>query len=124
MTNAERSINQKESIDFIYEALQLEGVKVTKTLIDKVLDKSRDLAINALIEGSEIKVRGLGTLAIRDHAETPYKVPKKDPVTGAVLVGEFIEGVTPAGKHILFVESDSLLDAMNGVTVNPENPLL
>jgi len=121
-TNAEKSINQKESVDFIYEALKLEGVKVTKTLIDAVLDKSRDLAINALIEGSEIKVRGLGTLAIREHKERPFRTPIMN--EDGTHSGNWKEGVSPAGKHILFVESDKLLDAMNDLVPSTDNPLL
>lgn len=121
-TNAESSINQKESVDFIYEALKIEGVKVTKTLIDKVLDKSRDLAINALVEGSEIKIRGLGTLAIRTHEASAFKTPILD--VNGVATGEFRTGTTPAGKHILFVESDSLLEAMNSDAPSQDNPLL
>lgn len=110
-TNAERSINQKESVDFIHEALKAEGKDVTKADIDRVLDKARDLSINALIQGKDIKVRGLGTLKVSEHQERNYKLP--DGTTGTA----------PAGVHVLFVESDSLLDAMNGA-VNSENPLM
>lgn len=122
MTNAERSINQKESVDFIHEALKVEGHDITKADIDRVLDKARDLSINALIQGSDIKVRGLGTLAIREHKERPYKTPVLN--ADGTFSGTWKEGVTPAGKHVEFVESDSLLDSMNDVVPTSGNPLL
>ncbi len=106
-SNADSSINQKESIDFIHESLTKEGVKITKTDIDRVLDKSRDLAINALIMGQDIKVRGLGTLKVVPHEARPYTLP------------DGTKGVKEAGVHVRFVESDSLLDAMNNTSVNP-----
>lgn len=121
VTNADRSINQKESVDFIHEALEAEGVEVTKTLIDKVLDKARDLSINALIQGQDIKVRGLGTLAIREHKERPFKTPVLD--EDGNHTGEWKEGITPAGVHVQFVESDSLLESMNEAT-GSDNPLM
>lgn len=121
-TNAETSINQKESVDFIHEALKVEGHDITKADIDRVLDKARDLSINALIQGKDIKVRGLGTLAIREHKERPYKTPVLD--ANGVFTGTWKEGVTPAGLHVEFVESDSLLDSMNEAPSSSENPLL
>ncbi len=119
--NARNSINQGESIDFIHEALEAEGIKITKADIDRVLDKARDLSINALVQGQAIKIRGLGTLEIREHKARPYKTPVLD--ADGKHTGEWKEGTTPAGKHVEFVESDSLLDAMNK-KVNPENPLM
>jgi len=107
MPNATESINQKESIDFIHESLKLDGFDVTKVSIDRVLDKSRDLAVNALITGQDIKVRGLGTLKVVPHQERAYTLP--DGTTGTA----------PAGVHVLFVESDALLTAMNNA-----NPLI
>ncbi|MBL0702563.1 MAG: HU family DNA-binding protein [Sulfurospirillum sp.] len=101
MSNAIESVNQKESIDAIYVSLKNDGHDVTKADIDRVLDKSRDLAINALVRGLDIKVRGLGTLAVRTHEARAYKLPNGK------------TGTAPAGVHVLFVESDSLLEAMN-----------
>ena len=101
------TLNEKEQREAVHASLTADGIKVTKTLVDQVLDKASDLTENALIAGSGIKVQGLGTLEIRTHAETAYKVPHP------TIAGEFITGTTPAGKHVLVVESDSLLEKMN-----------
>jgi nucleoid DNA-binding protein len=123
MANKENSINEKEATDFIYESLKIDGTPETKTTIDRVKDKARDLSINALVQGSAIKVQGLGTFEIREHKATTYKTPKRDE-NGVVIEGEWLTGTVPAGKHVLFVESESLLDAMNGELTPSANPLL
>lgn len=104
-SNALNSINQKESVDAIHESLKADGHDVTKADIDRVLDKSRDLAVGALVAGKSIKVRGLGSLVVKEHQARDYKLP--DGTTGTA----------PAGFHVLFVESDSLLEAMNSTTI-------
>ena len=105
MPNAIESVNQKESVDAIYASLEADGKKETKATIDRVLDKSRDLAINVLVKGQDIKIRGLGTLKVVQHQERAYTLPNG------------ITGTAPAGVHVLFVESDALLTAMNTTTV-------
>jgi len=101
MGNAINSINQKESVDAIQASLQADGHEITKADIDRVLDKARDLSIATLVAGKSIKVRGLGSLTVREHQARDYKLPD-----GTV-------GTAPAGFHVQFVESDSLLEAMN-----------
>lgn len=107
MADKLNSINEKEARAAVHAALTAKGIKVTKTLVDQVMDTATDLSVNALVAGHAIKVQGLGTLEIRTHKGGNYKVP--DPLNA----GQFLTGVAPAGKHVLFVESDSLLEAMN-----------
>lgn len=107
MADKIKSINEKEAREAVHAALVSKGVKVTKTVVDQVMDAVTDLSIKALVAGSAIKVQGLGTLEIRTHKGGNYKVP--DPLNA----GQFLTGTAPAGKHVLFVESDSLLEAMN-----------
>ena len=96
-----RSWNEKEMVESIFEELKSEGHDVTKTMIDRVMDKSTDLAIGALGRGENIKFRGLGSFQVKTHAERKFKTPQG------------VEGVAPAGVHVLFNESDSLLKVMN-----------
>jgi len=103
MADKLHSVNEKEARDAVYEALKAEGVKITKTLVDKVMDKANDLAFNALVSGKAIKAQGLGTLEVRAHSERHYVLP--DGTTGTA----------PAGFHVEFVESKKLLEALNSV---------
>lgn len=107
MAKAINSINEKEAREAVHASLTADGIKVTKTLVDQVMDKAQDLTKNALVAGQAVKVQGLGTLEIRTHKGGAYKVP--DPLNE----GQFLTGIAPAGKHVLFVESDDLLSAMN-----------
>jgi nucleoid DNA-binding protein len=101
VSNAANSINEQEAVNAIY--VHLAG-KYTKTTIDTILDAGHDLMVGALRQGKSIKVRGLGTVEVRTHGESTYKVPDvKNP-------GQFLTGRSPAGKHIGFIMSD-LLDA-------------
>ena len=101
MATALKSINEKEAREAVHASLTADGIKVTKTLVDQVMDKASDLSFNALVAGSSIKVQGLGSLEVRSHAERSYKLPD-----GTV-------GTADAGYHVQFVESGILLDAMN-----------
>ncbi len=101
MAKAINSINEKEAREAVHASLTADGIKVTKTLVDQIMDKASDLSFNALVAGFSIKVSGLGTLEVRSHAERNYKLPD-----GTL-------GTAPAGFHVQFVESDILLDAMN-----------
>ena len=103
--NKENTINEKEARDAIYEALKEDGVKVTKDLLDKVLDKATDLAIAGAKKGYGIKFQGLGTLTIVNMKERNYKVPDGK--------GGWVEGTTPAHKTIHFKISDKLKQEMN-----------
>jgi nucleoid DNA-binding protein len=107
MANALDSLNLKEQVDAIAASLKAEGVEVTKTIIDKILDKQRSLGFNALVAHKAIKWQDFGTLEVHSHAERPYKVPDGK--------GGFLEGKIPAGYHVKFVESKKLLDALNNV---------
>jgi len=95
------TLNEKEQREAVHAGLEADGVKVTKTLVDKIMDKQGELLFNALSTGKGIKVQGLGTLEIRPHAERNYKLPNGT------------TGTAPAGFHVEFVESDKLLTAMN-----------
>jgi len=95
------TLNEKEQREAVHTALEADGIKVTKTLVDKIMDKQNDLLFNALAGGKGIKVSGLGTLEVRPHAERNYKLPNGT------------TGTAPAGFHVEFVESDKLLTAMN-----------
>jgi len=97
------TLNEKEQREAVWAALDADGVKVTKTLVDKIMDTQNDLLYNALVAGKGIKISGLGTLEIRHHAERNYKLP--DGTTGTA----------PEGYHVTFVESDKLLTDMNTV---------
>ena len=101
----ENTLNEKEQREAVHAALTADGVKVTKTLVDQVMDKAGSLSFNAFVAGKGIKVSGLGSLNVAHHAERAYKVPDGK--------GGFLTGTAPAGVHVLFVESDLLLDAMN-----------
>ena len=101
----ENSINEKEAVNAIHTALTSEGVKVSKYLIDKVMDKAHDLTIGALKAGQAIKVSGVGTLEVRNHIATPYQVPDGN--------GSFHTGISPAGKHVTFVISRGLYKDIN-----------
>lgn len=98
------TLNEKEQREAVFSALKADGVEVTKTLVDKIMDKQNDLLFNALASGKGIKVSGLGTLEVRPHAERNYKLPNGT------------TGTAPAGYHVKFVESDKLLTAMNTVS--------
>jgi nucleoid DNA-binding protein len=105
-----KSFNEKEQREAVHAALTAEGVEVTKTLVDKIMDKQSELAFNALVAGSSIKFNGLGTLEVRPHTERKYKLPN-----GTM-------GTAPAGFHVGFVESDKLLEAMNAPVENNTVP--
>jgi len=101
MAKAIKSINEKEAREAVHAGMVADGHKVTKTVVDQIMDKASDLSFNALVAGNAIKIQGLGTLEVRSHAERKYKLPD-----GTI-------GTAPAGFHVQFVESDILLDAMN-----------
>ena len=98
----EETINEKEAVDAIYA--HLDG-KVTKTVIDQVLDVSHDLAEGAFVQGKGIKVSNVGTLHIVDLKERKYKVPDGK--------GGFRTGTTPAYRTVHFDASDNLVAKMN-----------
>ena len=106
--NKLHTLNEKEQREAVYQGLTADGIKVTKTLVDQIMDKQGDLLFNALVAGKGIKIQGVGTVAVAEHKERPFKVPDGK--------GGFITGTTPAGVHVTFNESDKLLDAMNNVT--------
>lgn len=112
--NKLNTLNEKEQRTAIHAKLTENGIKVTKTLVDQVLDVAGDLTFNALIQGKGIKVQKLGSLEPSIHKATTYKVPVLDE-DGLAIPGEFREGVVPAKLHVRFVESDVLLEAMNTV---------
>jgi len=99
--DALHTLNEKEQREAVHAGLADDGIKVTKTLVDQIMDKQNNLLFNALSGGKGIKVSGLGTLAVVTHQERNYKLP--DGTTGTA----------PEGFHVRFVESDILLDAMN-----------
>jgi len=101
MADKLKSINEKEAREAVHASLKKDGVEVSKTVVDQIMDKAADLSFNALVKGASIKVSGLGTLEVRSHTERSYKLPD-----GTV-------GKAPAGFHVQFVESDKLLEAMN-----------
>jgi len=112
--NKEMTLNEKEQTDAIYESLNR---RITKTDIDTILDKGRDLMFNALTQKMGVKASKLGTLEIRSHQAGAYKVPNPlvaDPANaGKFLPQTFTEGFSPAGFHVKFVMSDALKLAMN-----------
>ena len=101
----ENSINEKEAVVAIHTALTNDGVKISKYLIDRVMDKAHDLSFAALSKGQAIKVQGLGTLEVRNHIATAYSVPDGN--------GSFRTGITPAGKHVTFVIAKKLKKSIN-----------
>lgn len=136
----EQSLNEKEQRAAVHAALLAKGIKVTKTLVDQVLDTSADLLASALTQGMAIKFQGIGTIQPSAHKATTFKVPvldsvtglqkmvttpETDPVTGVITNVEVIdattglptplfrEGVVPAQLRVTFVESDVLLESMN-----------
>ncbi len=111
--NKFNTLNEKEQREAIHAKLTAMGIKVTKTLVDQVLDVAGDLTFNALIQGKGIKVQKLGSLEPSMHKATTFKTPILD--ANGVATGEFREGVVPAKLHVRFVESDVLLEAMNTV---------
>jgi len=102
---AVNTLNEKEQREAVHKALTEKGIKVTKTLVDQVMDTQNDLLFNALRSNTGVKLQGVGTLEVRTHSERSFKVPDGK--------GGFREGVSPAGLHVKFVEADSLLTAMN-----------
>jgi len=135
-----QSLNEKEQREAVHAALLAKGVKVTKTLVDQVLDVSGDLLASALTQGMAIKFQGIGTIQPSAHKATTFKVPALDPVTGLQMVVTepvtdattgvvtdvpvidpatglptpiFREGVVPAQLRVTFIESDILLESMN-----------
>lgn len=101
----ENTINEAEAREAVYNALKEKGIKVTKTLVDQIMDTQIDLAINGVKKGLGIKFQGLGTLTIVDVKEKAYKVPDGK--------GGFKEGTTPAHKTVHFRISDKLKEEMN-----------
>ena len=91
--------------------------KISKYLVDKVLDKAHVLTINALKSGQAIKVSGVGTLEVRNHKARNYSVPTVD-ANGTVVRdangNAVMQSITaPAGKHVTFVISKGLYEDMN-----------
>ena len=103
----ENTINETEARQIVWEALKADGVEITKTLLDKVMDKQIDLAIEGLKKGMGIKMQGLGTLEVRTHEARTYKVPNGD--------GTFKTVNKPAGKHVAINLSDKLYEEINKV---------
>ena len=105
----EITINETEARAIIHEALSVDGIKITKTLLDQVLDKSKDMAIAGLAKGVGIKMQGLGTIEVRTHQERTRKVPVKnaDGTWGTNTV------TTPAGRHVALEVSDKLMTELN-----------
>jgi nucleoid DNA-binding protein len=101
MADKLHSINEKEARDAVHAALEKDGVKVTKKLVDQVMDKASDLSFNALVAGKAIKIQDLGTLEVRAHAERDYVLPNGD------------KGTAPEGFHVKFVESEKLKRTLN-----------
>ena len=103
------TINEKEALEAIHASLKKDGVEITKDKLGKVMDKMIDLSIAGLSKGKGIKMRGLGTIEIRDHAARTYSVPvdNGDGTFGAKIVN------APAGKHIAIEASEDLLIALN-----------
>jgi len=103
----ENTINEAEARDIIHAKLTEQGEEITKTLLDKVLDMSKDLAIAGLAKGQGIKLQGLGTIEVRTHQATTAKVPTTQNADGS---WNFNTVDVPAGKHIAIEVSDSYLN--------------
>jgi nucleoid DNA-binding protein len=99
--NKLNTLNEKEQRDAVHASLEAKGIKVTKTLVNQIMDTQNDLLFNALASGKGIKVSGLGTLAVVTHQERAYKLPNGT------------TGTAPAGYHVRFIESDNLLESLN-----------
>jgi len=116
----ENTINEAEARAFIHAKLTEDGVTITKTLLDKVLDTASDLSIAGLIAGQGIKIQGLGTIEVRKHQARTYSVPNKlveDPDNpGQFLPRTFTTVDAPAGRHIVINTSPSLLEALNSTS--------
>jgi len=108
--NKLNTLNEKEQRDAVYSALKKDGVKITKTLLNKVMDKQNDLMIQALTSGKGIKISGLGSIVVATHKARAFKVPNGK--------GGFITGLSPAGFHVRFDESAKLYKAMNNFKLN------
>ena len=106
---AAETINEAEARAKVYEALTAKGIKVTKTLVDQIMDTQTDLAIAGLVKGMGIKIQGLGTLAVHTHEERTRKVPVKDE-NGDYT---YVEITSPAGRHIKLETSEKLLNELN-----------
>ena len=104
---AENTINETEARGIVWQSLKDDGVEITKTLLDKVMDKATNLAIAGLTKGKGIKMRGLGTLEVRTHEARTYKVPNGD--------GTFKTVDKPAGRHVAINLSDKLYTELNKV---------
>jgi len=115
--DALNTVNEQEAREAVHAELTARGITVTKTAVDQILDVASDLSIAALASGKGVKVQGLGTLEIRQHQARAYKVPNKlveDPANpGTFLPRTYTTHNAPAGFHIGFNSSDSLLDALN-----------
>ena len=107
--NKIETINETEARDLIHASLKADGIEITKTLLDQVLDRSKDMAIAGLAKGVGIKMQGLGTIEVRTHQERTRKVPVKnaDGTWGTRLV------TTPAGRHVALEVSDKLMTELN-----------
>lgn len=113
----ENTLNEQELRDAVYERLTAKDVKmsgkpITAKIVDDILDESNDVVFEALVNGNGVKTSGIGSLEIREHKESAYKVPKRDE-NNVVIPGEFLTGTTPAGQHVFLETSDKLLDALN-----------
>ena len=107
--NKIETINETEARDLIHASLKEDGIEITKTLLDQVLDRSKDMAIAGLAKGVGIKMQGLGTIEVRTHQERTHKVPVKnaDGTWGTKTV------TTPAGRHVALEVSDKLMTELN-----------
>jgi len=101
----ENSINEGEAVAAIQKSLTNDGVKISKYLVNKVMDKAHDLTIEALKRGQAIKVQGVGTLEVKDHQARHYRVPDEN--------GTLRDVDAPAGKHVTFVISRGLYKDIN-----------
>jgi len=95
------TINEQEAQEIVHQRLQDDGVEITKTLVDKVFDTMKDLAIEGLTKGYGIKLQGLGTIEVRDYEARSYTLPD-----GTVVDKD-------AGRKVAIEVSDNLKKAMN-----------
>jgi len=99
-----KKVNEKEQVDALHAALKSKGIEVTKTLLDEITDVQNDLAFATLSKGIGMGFQGVGSIVIAEHKERAYKVPDGK--------GGFHEGITPAGHHVVFIESNKLSEKL------------
>jgi len=117
----ENTINEAEATEAVHAFLTAKGIKVTKTLVNQVIDAQIDLAIAGLTAGKGIKLQGLATIEVREHQARNYTVPNplvEDPANpGTFLPQTFTTVASSAGRHIGIETSPKLLDALNAEVV-------